>query len=301
MVRTTRGVSYYLVLFVPGASAMIESPLVVVTSFSEGGWRKYGSKFVETFNTYWPTDVELHLVSEDAFDLELNSPRKIKFWHLEESTIARDFLKRYANQLWAHGNAGAAQSGLPQGSPKWGVRTGYCFRHDAYKFSKKVFAIEMVAMRINAFRLFWIDADVITFAPVTDDLYPLVLPDSAILSYLPRQDHYHSECGFIGYNLRDAKALHFIRRFADLYVSGKVFELPEWHDSWVFDWLRKDLNLTGAYRIPHGSNQHPFINSALGRFMDHLKGNRKVKGRSLPVEQLKHTSIPYWDKRMNRR
>src|SRR6267154_2086897 len=58
-------------------------------------------------------------------------------------------------------------------------------------------------------RLFWVDADVFTFAPVTHDLLNRVLPAERALSCLDR-GQYHSECGFVGYNLDDSQARVFI-------------------------------------------------------------------------------------------
>ena len=266
--------------------------VAVVTSFSLAGWHKYGSRFVATFNEFWPKEVDLHLVSEDEFHVEQDGGRNIKVWNLYDSNVASPFLIKYQDEAWAHGNS---KTQLPPGVRGWANRNGYCFRHDAYKFSKKVFAIELVARKIRAKKLFWIDADVVTFAPVPETFFSLALPAEYALSYLGRTD-YHSECGFIGYDLRNAVALRFIRGFAKLYSSGEVFKLEEWHDSWVFDWLRKETAIP-AFSIPHGSNHHPFINSMLGKYMDHLKGNRKVRGKSHWAEQHKHSSEPYWSGR----
>jgi hypothetical protein len=265
----------------------------VVTSFSADGWKQYGERFLESFDQYWPTEVDLHVVSEDLLAVSLNSDRTVFNWSLlADSSDARDFLTRHRDNLWVHGDASVPRPfGL---AAHWRPDSGQnCFRHDAYKFCKKVFAVELVSRRTTG-RLLWIDADVVTFAPVPIELCYEVLPGGYAMSGLVRQG-YHSECGFIGYNLDNPAALSFIRAFADLYASDKVFELAEWHDSWVWDWLRNKMQ-THTYEIPHRSKAHPFINSVLGQYMDHLKGKRKKRGYSLPNEQLKYTQLAYWQR-----
>jgi hypothetical protein len=39
---------------------------------------------------------------------------------------------------------------------------------------------------------------------------------------------------------------------------------------------------------------HPFINSDLGKYMDHMKGDRKNLGHSEPRDIKLHEDNPYW-------
>lgn len=265
----------------------------VVTSCSADGWDKYGRKFVETFIQYWPKSVALYVVSEDPLPL-LELPkcddREVYGLSLERSLPWQTFRGNNSERKWVHGDGGSPR---PQGcAVRWTATSGYSFRHDAYKFSKKVFAIELAASMVVSGRLLWIDADALTFAPVPEDLPVRVLPPSSALSCLCRVG-YHSECGFVGYNLDHAETVRFIQSFVGLYTTEEVFNLAEWHDSWVFDWLRNKL-MTSTYPIPHKSKGHPFINSELGRYMDHLKGSRKMRGKSQVVEQIANRTVPYW-------
>lgn len=262
------------------------SAISVVTSCSAKGWEEYGKRFVSSFKQHWPVEIDLYVVSEDDLT-ELSSDRhRVWFRHLEN-----EFLTKYKDAPWVHGSSKVRP---PRGvAPNLRHGQGEGFRFNAYKFSKKVFAIELIAQTLKKGRLFWIDADVVTFAPVPVNLLDDMLPDGYAISCLDRGTHYHSECGFVGYNLDDPEAFKFILTFAAMYDSDTVFELPEWHDSWVFDWVRKKLK-THTYAIPHKSNSHPFINSELGKYLDHMKGKRKAKGRSEKVEQLLHRNIPYW-------
>lgn len=265
------------------------SSVNLITSFSAAGWEAYGQRCVETFNTFWPPEVTLHVVSENALGSRLPRSIRIVFHDLYKSAAAKSFLNNNANTLWTQGRGDSARPATV--APRW-RGGGYNFRFDAYKFSKKVFAIELVTGELQSGRVAWLDADVVTFAPVPLDLMGRMLPDAYAISCLARKG-YHSECGFVGYNLDSADTHNFIKAFAALYSTEEVFNLPEWHDSWVFDWLRGKL-LTKTYQIPHRSKGHPFINSELGRYMDHLKGKRKDRGRSASAEQIANSTIEYW-------
>ena len=71
-----------------------------------------------------------------------------------------------------------------------------------------------------------------------------------------------------------------------MYDHGMLFDLPEWHDSYIFDVVRKKLekkrglknfNITDLklVEIPNETDDHVFVLSVLGQYMDHKKGNRK--------------------------
>jgi hypothetical protein len=155
----------------------------------------------------------------------------------------------------------------------------YNFRQDAWRFSKKVFAIELVATKLTGGRLIWLDADTLTFADVPLEMLQRMPPEGCGIAHLDRPG-YHSECGWIAYNLDVEGVRQFITRFAALYETKEVFQLTEWHDSWVFDWLRKRTPNVKSWAIPHKNSGHPFVYSELGKYMDHLKGARKQSGIS---------------------
>lgn len=258
----------------------------VVTSCSAQGWLEYGRRFVETFVAHWAADVPLFVVSEDA----LPQFKRAYHIHIACSEAAAAFLKRH-DTLRARGRV------RERGDAGWTpnkIQAGYNFRYDAFRFCKKVFAIDLIARRLGEGLLFWIDMDVVTFADVPTALLHRLLPADKALACLDRGP-YHSECGFVGYNLDHPLGLPFIREFAALYASDQVFGLQEWHDSWVFDWLRKKTNVP-TFAIPHHSRRHPFPNSELGRYMDHLKGERKRNGVTPLRELATNHDVAYYRK-----
>jgi hypothetical protein len=70
-----------------------------------------------------------------------------------------------------------------------------------------------------------------------------------------------------------------------LYLPGEAFRFLHWHDSWLWDEVRKEYEAKGfAFKNLSGSFshlEHPFIKCGLGVYFDHLKGpERKKAGKS---------------------
>lgn len=125
--------------------------------------------------------------------------------------------------------------------------------------------------------MIWLDGDVMTFAPLTEDLVDRVMPDGVAVSYLGRVNK-HSEIGFQGYRLPEA--LPFIETFADWYATDAFLSLREWHSAYCFDETVKRFPDLCRSLTPTGKG-HVWFQSPLGEAMDHLKGNRrKTLGRS---------------------
>lgn len=259
----------------------------VVTGCPEAWWERFGLRFVESFIKHWPANVELH-VCRDTDGRGPDDGRVQYHNRLKYSEGLRDFQARHALNRQA---AGLEQRKGRHWKPK-ALAEGYNWRYDALRFSNKVFSIEMVAGLVPRGRIYWLDADVVTFAAVDPAMLDRLLPEAFALSCLDR-GQYHSECGFVGYNLDHPETVPFIEAFANLYAFDGVFDLAEWHDSWVFDWLRRARNVP-AHCIPHYSRHQPFVNSELGACMDHMKGGGKDVGRTKPQLMVAGHTHPYW-------
>lgn len=242
--------------------------ITTVTSLSLTCWKQYGKKCLMSLADCWPLDVDIYVVSEDSLPFEELGEERSKrfiFIPLLKNVRAELFYNRHKDDKTVKG---------------WGQR-GYDFRFDAWRFSKKVFSTAHVANTVHAGHLIWLDADTTAIKPVPRELLCRLPPDDHDIAYLDRGKH-HSECGFVGYNLSRPEAMNFIRAFENLYASDKFLDLKEWHDSWIFDWLRKHGESIEAYKIPHDNHPgHPFVHSELGQYMDHLKGGRKKLGISV--------------------
>ena len=71
----------------------------------------------------------------------------------------------------------------------------------------------------------------------------------------------------------------------EIYLSGEIFSLKEWHDSWIWDHVRREFEKSNiVFKNLSGEKfeqlEHPFVNCNLGKYFDHLKGPRKSAGYS---------------------
>ena len=170
------------------------------------------------------------------------------------------------------------------------------YRMDAVRFSHKVAAIDLAAQRSTADVLIWIDADCITHSPVTPAWLERLLRDGDF-AYLRRATKY-PECGFMMFR-RNARGLRLIAEIALQYRADRLFELPEWHDSYVIDVVRAKREAIGMLRTVSlsGSGErthHPLINGPLGEKLDHLKGPRKQAGKSYARDLKVRRGEGYW-------
>ena len=247
----------------------------VVTSCSIAGWNQYGRRFVETFDKFWPADIPLYVVSEDALPcLPDHGGRKFVPLDLNLSTEFAAFSNRHKSNARAHGlRAGMKATVMDK-------RHGYNFKMDAVRFSKKVFAVGMATQLVPAGRLIWLDADVVTIDYVPHKFLSTLPPDNYAVAYLGRKN-YHSECGFVSYNLDHPATRPFIDRYVGTYTTDKVFKLSAWDDCAVFDHVRAAKGVPSfSISSPTNYTHHPFVHSPLGQYMDHLKGRRKGQASS---------------------
>lgn len=270
---------------------MQSNKISVVTSFSKQGYELYGRKFLETFQQYWPNEVELFIYHEG---MKLESPTGAFINLISEVPHFTAFIEQF-------GDIPEFQGKKPLPNHNWkqkDIEAGYSFRWDAVKFCRKIFAIEDAASRIKTGKLFWVDADVVTFDHIPLKWLKKLIPNDYAICYLGRVDTYHSECGFVGYNLDDPNTLLFINAFAELYLSGTFQTLREFHDSYVFDCLRKKMQINAYNLTPNGIDRgHVWLYSELAKYMDHLKGDNKYLGKSPIHLGLTKREERYWSGR----
>lgn len=202
---------------------MSQEKKLCVTSFGPSGYELYGCHFLETFVQY--VDCAIVVYVEGLENVPQFSHPKIEYRDL----LATNGLRQTLSMT----RFPAAQGRL------WGGDQ-VNYRYDVHKFCRKSFAqIDAAVKHCDAGgdTLYWIDADVEFFST-------FVLPraDHTFMIYLDRPE-WHSCASFIGWNLKHNAFKEFFKRYLSIYTSGTVFALPEWHDSYVLDWLRKQLKL----------------------------------------------------------
>jgi len=258
----------------------------VCTTFSASGYEKYGRRMIQTFLQNWPQEVNLVvyaencMVSESAVnlvvhDLETASPDMVTF-----------------KQNWGLDPRATGQGPTPARKD-----AGKTFKWDAIRFCHKVYAVCAAAKTCQTDWLIWMDADMVCHKPIMLDTITQFVPNNQDLCFLGRCGKF-SECGLYAMNLTSEVTGKFLADFKNYYdhPESGIFTLAEWHDSFVFDAVRKrhalrELDWTGHIITGEG---HPLINSAWGRYLDHLKGDRKNSGKSWSNDFKVQRNEPYW-------
>lgn len=231
----------------------------VVTSFSPKGYEDYGKNFIETFQKL--NNIPLIVYYED----EQGCPPGPE-WRRLRSCSQFEYMTDFGNLPAAHGIVG-----------KRNDKYVADYRLTCTRFAKKVFALTDYDKDCDWW--VWVDADVEHNKRLDEEFWKKVCPGKALISYLGRKDWDHSECGFVAYRVSHPVPRAFLKEFRRMYVSGEVFSLPQWHDSFVFDWARKAKFYAWQkyfHNISEGvSGNHVWPKTVLGEYMDHAKGLRK--------------------------
>lgn len=267
----------------------MEPAAVFVTSLNKELFDSYGKRMIESWLHYAPMDGVLVVCHEEDNAPYLNSVTRK---NVVPMSLKYESLERFKNIFGQFSEANGLireKTNQPEGT----VVTYYNYRFDALRFSFKIFSL-MKTLRVGLLgqRFAWIDADTVCLKPFTaQDLDELFPDHDQIASYLGRENYPkpnpYSECGFVGYNGTLEATTSFLRAIEDLYTTGHLFLLPEWHDCMAFDFVRQTFSSNGSKfknlseHCPNSS--HPFIESPLAQYFDHLKGPaRKRAGSSLP-------------------
>lgn len=227
-----------------------------VTTYALKHYEQYAKRCIETFHLHW-RDIELKVYDDESLE--------------DRSDWLKDFKGRHKNKPTDN------------------------YRLDAVRFSHKVAAIELAFNALKDDALVWMDADILTHAEVTNDWLTSLLGE-ADFAYLERKHKTYPETGFMIFR-NNLRAKQFIRHVVDLYREDTLFKLKEWHDGFLWEHCRANLSDWGALAciaFPGCVGSHPFVNSELGSRMDHLKGKRKLAGKSYRNDLQVSRTEEYW-------
>jgi hypothetical protein len=262
----------------------------VVTTFHAKGYEQYAQKFIKTYLSAWPDTVTLYAYSEDCQVLETSSNLVVRDLHQASSPLIA-FKEKWKNVPKANGDV----SRDPVRSRRRDAGKG--FKWDAVRFAHKVYSIFHCAKNTDADILIWMDADMICHSTITESTINSFIPDHKDLCFLGREGKF-SECGLYSMNLKSSAVQQFLKEFQRVYDDAEngIFQLDEWHDSFVFDAVRKNValnELNWTANLIKGEG-HPLINSQWGAYLDHLKGKRKEYGKSLSDDLIIKRNEDYW-------
>lgn len=259
----------------------------LVTTTSKKGYEEYGHRMLKTFDRFWSKDIELHFYSEDISKKDLPKISNVIYRKMPDWYTA--FKEKYSTVPDA--------AGLDKRRNR--EKREYDFRRDCLKFGHKVAALTDVAAQMGEDMLIMLDADTLAHSEVDCEwLYNLFRADTYI-AWLHRNRGY-PECGFMMFKCWRPEHVPFMTEMRDIYESGRIFDLAETHDSYVFQqvvrkgtadgWITTPHSLSGAASCYH----HPFVHSELGSRLDHAKGARKKIGRTSKVEVRNMRREAYW-------
>ena len=146
----------------------------------------------------------------------------------------------------------------------------------------------------------WMDADTVCHSPISYEKFESFFKPRTWISYLGRA-HKWPECGFYGIRKSVPGGNEFIAEFKRVYddADNGIFRMEEWHDSFVFNEVLKgmrhqypDINDLSGHLVK--GEGHPLINTELGAYFDHLKGDRKDQGISKRKDLFKLRDEDYW-------
>ena len=238
--------------------------IAVVTTLNKKLYKQYGYKFFETYN--WP--FHLSVYSEDMLDIP--NQNIIVRSTFDEIPSCEEFVNR---------NKDRPVPDTPAG-----------FLQDAVRFSYKVYAYtDMLINNEDYDGLICIDADSVFYKTIDEDwIKKHIHRDNSMMTYLGRGKQY-SECGFLYFNTRHKDTVSYALRMKELYDTNGLYNLKEVHDSYIWDYVRKEFEAKGTQNFDIGDDRvgHVQARSILGPVYDHIKGPKRKKLMRSPEARVK--------------
>ena len=230
----------------------------------------FGIDMVNSFDVNWPDEIELIIFLENYQLLPKQniSKKLVVLDYHQEIPEYKNFCEKFKHK----------------------EKYTDDFRLNAFRFAYKVYAINKAIKSKNSDYFIWLDSDIKTHKKIPLSFLESLTSENCYLSYLGR-NHIknkflqYSECGFLIFNTNHPIHSTFWELMMEMYNGGKLFYEKEWHDSYIFDQVRKKLekerqvsnfNISdlGLVNINYEHDDHVFVLSVLGEYMDHKKGNR---------------------------
>jgi len=220
-----------------------------VSSFGPAGYELYGKRFLETFTEHHSAPITVYVEDDAQY---LTHPQ-ITYRQLFDVPGCKEFLGALAFPAFR--------------GQLWGGKRNY--RFDVYTFCRKSFA-QCDAATEGGKWMAWIDADI---------EFSGTLPEpsgNSFMHYLGRPQ-WHSCASYVAWNLKHPMAGEFFKRYWAVYVTGTVFALPEWHDSFVLDVLRENMKVPAVNLAEEieGLDGPANVFDAVFPMGHHKKGNLK--------------------------
>jgi hypothetical protein len=276
------------------------SSITVVTTFHKPGMDLYGQRFMASFAERVDKRIKLIVYTEDCYP---SNPDPEQITILDQKEVLPklvDFKRRWRDVPKANG---IPPDEIKRRRKDWNKE----FKWHAVRFSNKVYAVFDACARRTGDWVVWMDADSFIHSDWSYEDFKRMLPSNAYITYVGRGRGSQTwpECGFYGINMNHPVAHSFLEDFERMYEDADrgIFKLEEWHDSYVFGELLKKYKDFPSHdysaemylkEAKTGGGGHPLINTELGKYMDHMKGNRKTAGKSNRSDVMVNRTEDYW-------
>jgi hypothetical protein len=276
--------------------------ITVVTTFHKAGLDLYAQRFLDSFAKNIDKRIKLLAYAENCTPINPDSEQITIIDSATSLPKLSAFKERWKNVPKANGTCP-----WPERRPRdWNKE----FKWDAVRFANKTYAVFDAFEKRAGSWIVWMDADSYIHSPWSHQQFKSLLPENKYITYVGRGKGSQTwpECGFYGMNLNHPVCHSFLQDFEKMYedADNGIFTLEEWHDSYIFGFLLdkykdfKDSTLDysdGIYNntAKTGGGGHPLINSVLGTWMDHMKGDRKTSGKSLRKDLITDRKESYWN------
>ena len=221
--------------------------LLSVTTYNNKLYKEYAHRFESTYNWDFPYTV----YNEDDGMMDTIPDCKAFVERNKNRFDNKDFIKDY-----------------------W---------QDGVRFCYKVYAYTHAIMNYQDLDgIIGIDADSVFYKKIDEDwIKKHIHRDNCMMTYLGRPNY--SECGFLYFNMKHPDIQPYANRMKSLYDTDGIYNLKEQHDSFIWDYVRKEFETRGTknFDIGDGKMGHVQARSILGTVYDHTKGpRRKAAGKS---------------------
>lgn len=277
---------------------MKNKDICIITSFNQKLYEKYAFQFIDSYNEK-NIPFDLFIYSEDDNNNFKNLKNNMNLIHLlKEENKLKNFYENNENY----------NLDIYKNTP-----TKHKWKFDAIRFSYKVFSIAHNYFNFTKYNyLIWIDADTIFQNYFDSNLIKKLINKENMISYLGRSKlEGHSECGFLIFNRNNVKTNKYIEDIKNIYFSKNVFKEKEWHDSYIWDLIRKkyekDFNIKNFniseffYNIMINKekiNKDDFMSKnilsklPLNKYLLHLKGEKNKEEKCI-ITQINHINYKF--------
>jgi hypothetical protein len=233
-----------------------------ITSFDQRYWELIGRDAVESWQRHWPQPLRLTCYVEN-FDMPPQPRCNVQPWSV----------------------LGPRYQAFQDSDAKARVKT----------FAKKAYCIMHHWRASSADRMIWIDADVITQAPVPQQWLTELCSDDTLITYmgvnhLHQGSWYHSaESGVFVVNLRHPQFDAFARRYEQRYDQHQHQDLRRFYDGEVLGAVCREFEPTGAVRDlcrDLGKDyKTPIRHTILGQYLHHHKSKHSKEDWANQADQ----------------